>query len=380
MTFKHLKFEDSPVMRSLEKVAIEKGLVAPQFMIKQAQKQHDFSASMNLSENIIKLCDGLRSCGLESKAEELENNYLDYKKAQTLYETPKETGEDLVHSAHPKGSHKLDGVEGDSVIETIIDQHLQALKMIDKKPTGKLSTANEIIKSVKVVLSQDTTNEAQIVANLNKVLNIIQRIQVIAQGDISMPQFGWNVYFEKVNAAIADSTIDKINKVKEYFNTLYGRLKPGVIMGVTDDTWSVIQPLFGAGNAAIERALIARQKVNEARSKDVAGDIVDSDKPERVGVTVVDAYGLSTSIKSALSTLNGYRAAINTDDSLEEADKNTALTWISSRIAAINNIKVQYDSLENDEEKAIAAPRMLENLRKITAKFNNFYQGWIANA
>lgn len=380
MTFKHLKFEDSPIMRSLEKVAIEKGLVAPQFMIKQAQTQHDFSASMNLSENIIKLCDGLRLCGLESKAEELENNYLDYKKAQTLYETSKETGEDLVHNAHPKGSHKLEGVEGDSVIETIIDQHLQALKMIDKKPTGKLYTASEIINSVRVVLAQDTSNEAQIIANLNKVLNIMQRLQLIAQGDVSLPQFGWNLYFAPVNTAIANPTIDNINKAKERFNTLHDRLKPGIIQGVTDDTWSVIKPLFGSGSAAFEKSLIARQKVNEARAKEVAGDIVDSDKPERVGVTVVDAYGLSTSIKNALSTLNGYRAAINTDDTLEEADKNTALAWINSRSAAINNIKAQYDSLENDEEKMAAAPRMLENLKKITTKFNDFYQGWIANA
>lgn len=375
MTFKHLKFEDSPVMRSLEKVAIEKGLVAPQFMIKQAQKQHDFSASMNLSENIIKLCDGLRSCGLESKAEELENNYLDYKKAQTLYETSKETGEDLVHSAHPKGSHKLEGVEGDSVIETIIDQHLQALKMIEKKPTGKLSTANEIISSVRVVLAQDTTNEAQITASLNKVLSIMQRIQVIAQSDISMPQFGWNMYFEKVNTAIANPTIDKINKVKEYFNTLHNRLKPGIIMGVTDDTWSVIQPLFGTGNAAIEKALIARQKVNEERAKEVASDMTAPEKTSVPAVTQV--HGMEATIQNALGRLNSYRAAINSDFDLEESDKSAALTWINGRAAALNKLKTEYASL-SDDDKITATPSLHKNLFKITDAFNKFYQDWIA--
>ncbi len=380
MTFKHLKFEDSPVMRSLEKVAIEKGLVSPQFMIKQAEKKSDFSVSINLSENIIKLCNGLRSCGLEAKADELEKNYLDYKKAQTLYETSKETGEDLVHSAHPKGSHKLEGVEGDSIIETIIDQHLQHLRMIEKKPTGKLSTAS-IIDKVKIILAQDATLESQLLANMSKLVNIMQRLRLHAENEISMAgSFGWNVYQEKINTAASNPTIDNINTAKSYFNRLYSRLEPGLIQGVSEDTWSVIKPLFGSANSIIEKSLVLRQKINEERAREAAGGLDISDKPERTGVTVVDVYGLATAIKSALSTLNGYRAAINTDDTLEESDKNSALAWINGKANAINNIKAQYDGLENDEEKMAAAPRMLENLKKITAKFNQFHQDWIANA
>jgi hypothetical protein len=190
-----------------------------------------------------------------------------------------------------------------------------------------------------------------------------------------MPQFGWNVYFEKVNTAIADPTIDKINKVKEYFNTLYGRLKPGIIMGVTDDTWSVIQPLFGAGNAAIERALVARQKVNEERAKEIASDTTTPEKASIPAATQV--HGMETAIQNAIGKLNSYRAAINSDFDLEESDKNSALAWINGRAAALNKLKTEYTSL-SDDDKITATPSLHRNLLKITDAFNKFYQDWIA--
>ena len=159
MTFKHMKFEDSPTMRALEKVAKEKGLVKPETLEKKASvtKKADYTPSSNLMENIFKLCAGLRTQGLAKEAAEIETNYLNYKQAQTLYETSKETGEDLVDTAHPKGSHKLEGVDADeATFETIIDQHLKHLQMIEKKPTGKLSeaTSKSILREVKRALGQ----------------------------------------------------------------------------------------------------------------------------------------------------------------------------------------------------------------------------------
>jgi hypothetical protein len=57
--------------------------------------------------------------------------------------------------AHPKGSHTLEGVSGDAVFETIIDQQLKDIKMVEKKPTGKLSNAREIISAVKICLADE---------------------------------------------------------------------------------------------------------------------------------------------------------------------------------------------------------------------------------
>lgn len=174
MTFKHMKFEDSPTMRALEKVAKEKGLVKPETLEKKASvtKKADYTPTPNLMENILKLCAGLRTQGLAKEAAELETNFLNYKQAQTLYETSKEKGEDLVNDAHPKGSHKLEGVEGEeATFETILDQHLKHLQMIEKKPTGKLSTAS-ILKSVKKALGQEQKYTPDQIGNWYRVQTI----------------------------------------------------------------------------------------------------------------------------------------------------------------------------------------------------------------
>src|SRR5271166_3224783 len=115
MTFKHAKFADSPIMRSLEKVAQEKGLIKPAELKKEAsiKKKADITPTDNLMGNIFRLCAGLREQGLVKEATEIEMNYLQFKQAQTLYETSKEEGEDQVHAAHPDGSHKLENVDSD---------------------------------------------------------------------------------------------------------------------------------------------------------------------------------------------------------------------------------------------------------------------------
>jgi hypothetical protein len=160
MSWKHAKFEDSTVFRSLEKIAQEKGLVKNTEVVKTAAKTLDLTPSSNLTDNIIKLCAGLRAQGMSKFAEDLELKFINYKKAQTLYETFKETGEDLVDQAHPKGSHKLEGVDGDATVETIVDRHLKMLDVVNKTPKGKLASNHQIINAVKMALGQVVDSEA----------------------------------------------------------------------------------------------------------------------------------------------------------------------------------------------------------------------------
>ena len=56
MSFKHVKFEDSPIMRSLEKVARERGLVKPEPPLQKSPalaKKADLTPTANLMENIF---------------------------------------------------------------------------------------------------------------------------------------------------------------------------------------------------------------------------------------------------------------------------------------------------------------------------------------
>lgn len=189
MTFKHVQFEDSAIMRSLEKVAQEKGLIKPEPLTKTAAaKKTDLTPTTSLLDNVLKLCSGLRERGFEKQANDLEGHLVNYKVAQTLYETSPEKGEDVIHAAHPKGSHKLEGLDASddgAVVEDILDQHAKNLQMIEKKPTGKLSTA-KAINAVKQVLGQDmpatkSVDQMGIKELISSAFQDLQTVQNIAK-------------------------------------------------------------------------------------------------------------------------------------------------------------------------------------------------------
>lgn len=152
MTFKHTNFADSPTMRSLEKLAKDKGLIkeeSPLTKIASSPAKANLKPTDNLMENLLKLCSGLRSAGFNKYAEDLESTFMMYKQAASQCECDT----DIVEQAHPKGSHKLDGVDGDALIETIIDQHIKDMQIVNKKPTGKLANSSSIINAVKISLA-----------------------------------------------------------------------------------------------------------------------------------------------------------------------------------------------------------------------------------
>lgn len=246
MTFKHVKFEDSAVMRSLEKVAKAKGWATEESLTKTASKKTDLSATANFTENILKLCVGLRQSGFNKYADELENKFVAYKQATTLYETSSEKGEDLVDRAHPKGSHHLENVDADeAVFETILDQHVKNLKMIDKVPTGKLASSRDILRAVKVVLAQDAEEEQMMplradkaIMQLNTVLSILNKCKstvlnkmnttTLAKsfdtnyGEISATVGALgkdtppNVFLKQINSVLSD--LEDIKKSVRFFN------------------------------------------------------------------------------------------------------------------------------------------------------------------
>src|SRR5258708_5063310 len=98
----------SLVAKYLEKIAIEKGLVAPEKYKKvseAATKINTLKPGKDLGENVIKLCSALRAQGFSKYADDVEIKFLQYKSAQ--YNVVKETGDDLIETSHPEGSPKL---------------------------------------------------------------------------------------------------------------------------------------------------------------------------------------------------------------------------------------------------------------------------------
>ncbi len=175
MTFKHLKFAESSTMQAFEKLAKDRGMVVPDVVKKTAKPSLDLNPSKNFLENILKLTAGLRAQGFVRHAEDLEKKYVVYKRAESLYETSKETGEDVVDQAHPKGSHTLDG--GHKVL-TIVDQKKEIEQVVNKKPTGKFASNNEIINAVKLVFAAETSLQFVsefLVPHLNAALTELQK-------------------------------------------------------------------------------------------------------------------------------------------------------------------------------------------------------------
>lgn len=227
MTFKHVKFEDSAVMRSLERMAREKGLVPDEpARVKTASAPDlDFPEGSTLMENILKLCAGLRHAGFEKHAQEVEEKFLAFKQAQTLYETSSEKGEDLIDAAHPKGSHKLEDVAGDdlAVVETVIDQHLKHLKMINKEPTGKLANNNQILNAVKVVLADEPAKEVNTGLSQPSIDKIYSLTGKMSEMFNNMQFFSWEndtiVAFNRLN-----DLINKMISKKLVNNTTISRV------------------------------------------------------------------------------------------------------------------------------------------------------------
>lgn len=156
MSFKHKNFNESFVMQSYVKKAIEKGIVnydSESEIVKTAAKAvKETKLNYTLDDKILKLCNQLRNSGFESYADDLEKNFLSYKVAsKDLYDVTKETGEDLVDAAHPEGSKKIieKSTKDLGVVETIVDQKKKIEEAVKSEPTGKLALnlAAAIVKS-----------------------------------------------------------------------------------------------------------------------------------------------------------------------------------------------------------------------------------------
>jgi hypothetical protein len=365
MTFKHVQFEDSVTMRSLLKVAQDKGWVKPEPITKSAASiQLDITPTNDLMENILKLCGGLRHAGLESYANELELKLINYKRANSLYETSKETGDDLIESAHPQGSAKLEGVEGDAVVETILDTHLKMLEMVNKKVNTK--SAKDIINAVKIIVAQDTSGLDESLRNtLSRIKQILQKISSMIEStkDLTFSTSSLGSYQAGFNQLANNPTIDNLNKMKNLLGKLTFRLKPGMVMGVSEDTWSVVGPLLDSAMPLVDKAIGIRQKINQSKSN----ELMRSEESSQLAVQIA----------KMMRTLSNFKPWINGDANIPDQDKKTAIGWIDGKIHALNSMKSDFDGSSVERQNELA-PRLLQELGKLTADVKAFENEWIS--
>jgi hypothetical protein len=400
MTFKHVKFEDSVVMRSLEKLAKEKGLVKEEPITKTASQK--IAPTNNLTENVLTLCAGLRARGLTKAASDLESKFLALKHAQTLYETSSEKGEDLVDAAHPKGSHKLEDVDGDeAVFETIIDQHLKNMKMIEKTPTGKLASSKDVLRAVKRVFAQDAPAAAvptqeQVMGYMRQAANIVQQINGLTQSELT---FSINPYVEAFTQYAQGSKIDDIEKAQGALNRLRSRLNPSGAFhyltlgagGLSKDTWDRVQGLLNKAGGLLTQAMTARNQINAAANAALekgtdpnapAPDAGAGGAPARQGTTVImneEGKNFMGQVNAFLGALKSWSVTVNNDPENSDADKSEANKWITDRTNELTSLRQQFMDEKDPNEQNQKAPGFLAALTK--SKFaregGEFKRVWI---
>lgn len=150
MTFKNTNFSDSPVMRSLEKVALSKGLIKNDPIKKEASAV-DLKITPNLISNLLKLANGLRSKNLISQAEELEDRIICYKKS--LASIPYA---EILDQAHPK-SNKLENLQ--HTVNTLIDNQLEILHSVNNQAKGKIAN-KKILNRIAQILNLNSKPES----------------------------------------------------------------------------------------------------------------------------------------------------------------------------------------------------------------------------
>ena len=191
MTYRHIGFSDSIVMRELEKIARDKGLIEEELYIPQLKKK----ASNRLVEtgdvfvDAITLAAELRERGFNKQAAALENKAIIYKSAynnntpastmeerqereSVLYNT--KFGQGILNNAHlPLELPKLPSSINEGHFETIEEINKILVESTKHQPIGKLGNVirylNKIALDTAVCSAQDLINE------INAHINVIEK-------------------------------------------------------------------------------------------------------------------------------------------------------------------------------------------------------------
>ena len=337
--WKHGRFEDSAVMRSLEKLSKDKDFVktASKDIIKKA----DLSPSESLTDNIIKLCNGLRKSGFAKHADDLETNFINYKKADTsLYGITGETGEDLVDAAHPDGSHRLEGVDGDSLVETIVDNQIAHLKIVDKMPTGKLTNAKKIINAVKMVLGAGEDVEVlrrEMLDKLDFINKKVTAIHNIADKQLSslapiVGYFPLSTITRTIKSNIKEPTYENLDNAKKNLVTLRHRLDPDTIMpgGVHIGSWDNIKLALDECDGAINVAIKNFNIIEKNDAEKELAETPTAQKPAIVPQTTLDKSQVKYIIQNNLIHLDSIIESVDRQN-WNQSKKDSALKWANDQ-------------------------------------------------
>lgn len=385
MTFKHTKFEDSVTMRSLEKVAKDKGWVKQEDLIKSASPQIDLTPSGVLSIDILKLCSGLRHNGFDKFADEIELKFVNYKRAATsLYDSTGETGEDLIDAAHPKGSHKMEGVAGDATFHTILDKHLKIVDVVNKQPKGKLASNAAILNAVKIVLAVSPEQAVgeyvktidMAIAVCNEIANKEDTSEWIKIGKGHGAFVGRYTASKLIYTSVTnhlEALIDNLNDEKKrpanvtQANAILDYTETMKILVEKTDSIDprAKQKYYSMINAVESRVGALKGILREETS--VAPP--QAGTPGAAAVTPAQPNNVSEKIEAAKRALNGIATLVASDAGADVDDVRATELWIGKANAALTKLETNSKNM-NPEDVELT-------LQKITKYFDQVKKQWM---
>jgi hypothetical protein len=419
MTYKSTKFHQSPVARSLEQLAIQKGL----FKAQEAQKAQSeeekapvktASAPKSFPEKLLALCDGLRAGGFAVYANTLETQFLLMKKAESnlraglvkqadnqlhLYNTHGEEGKDIIEFAHPDKNKKLDKSWDDlGVIENIVEKHEKILDVVNKQPRGKLSSKN-IANAVKIVLSQGAAHpdysgkiKELVAEGLNYANAAVAELQRTSDEEERT----------KGNRLVRQSTLDDIRENLAEAKTMAdGNLDYKNIMEITrtvdgipgdlsdenffmtsdgeqlmDHLKSILETAKSRFNAAFQ---LLKGEVQGAQFQLEQG--VEPSKISLTSSTSPDAEKPSKTTSDFkeyadhyLNTLEQWKATVSNDAENTPEDKQKANAYLDAKAQQLTSLLQQFETAP-----AGSAPAFTKQLHDLAASLNQFHKEWIGS-
>jgi hypothetical protein len=195
MTLKHISFNDSVVMRELERLEAKKN---PELIKKTASISDEAFETTNAFHNILDLVCTLRNLGKITEANSLQEKVSLYKNAEThLYKAIDEDGKNLLDFAHPEGDVEIfPASDGLGKIETQHSQHKRIVDIIQKKT--KIASAKEkLLEKVAQDLGLVKNSQESMVTKLKEAVSDL--IIVLDKIGAEKPQYsisGTSIYLK----------------------------------------------------------------------------------------------------------------------------------------------------------------------------------------
>jgi hypothetical protein len=193
---RHIKLNNSSVSDYFKAAALEKGWIQEKVIEKKANKNVDISD--NLDVNISTLILKLKEAGLSDLSNELNENFLYYKKASAgLYNVTKNEYNKLIHLSHPKGSVKLQNMSGDCVVEDLYATQKALMDLLKEKKRVKKAQNNSVYSEFtifKTIANQIDQQKTKLISLLNKIPEGEKEAVLNIANNIKPPFDSANIY------------------------------------------------------------------------------------------------------------------------------------------------------------------------------------------